>query len=245
MVARMAEPGNEMPARSMLAPLDPELVARMAEQLGYRAEIGWGEAPGEMEAFFWRGGGSGSPRPEKPRLHTPDWSAYANAPLRSKGRAALADSLREFLKGRLPDYMMPSAFILLDSLPLLPSGKIDRQRLPEPVASRPNAPRIAPGNDLERTIVEVWKRCLQQETVGMEDNFFDLGGHSLLLVRVQTELNQALGSEVRIVDLFRYPTIREFARFLNPSESPAGQTAGLQERAMKQRQALQSARRVR
>ncbi len=129
--------------------------------------------------------------------------------------------LRQFLRDRLPDYMIPVAFVLIEALPLSPSGKIDRQALPAPGAARPavDAPFLAPRSSLERMIAGVWRSVLHLETVGVHDNFFDLGGHSLRLVAVQSRLRAELGRDVALLDLFKHPTISALATFLAPDQS--------------------------
>jgi hypothetical protein len=99
------------------------------------------------------------------------------------------DELRGFLRENLPDFMIPAEFVLLDSLPLSPNGKVDRRRLPAPgLRTKTDIVRLAPRDEIERTIAEVWQEVLKLESVGVEDNFFDLG-----------------------VDLFRHPTINSLA----------------------------------
>ena len=143
--------------------------------------------------------------------------AYLAAYVRlSNGRMPDASEYRAFLKERLPDYMLPAAFTPVDAFPMTPNGKIDRQHLPEPDNGRPvsRAPFAAPRNRLERAIADVWCDVLRLQSVGPDDNFFDLGGHSLLLVQAQTRIRNATGHEVKVVDMFRYPTIRTFAAHL-------------------------------
>ncbi|HSS51725.1 MAG TPA: amino acid adenylation domain-containing protein, partial [Thermoanaerobaculia bacterium] len=125
-----------------------------------------------------------------------------------------AEELRRFLAERLPGYMVPAAFVLVSALPRSPSGKIDRRALPDPGAGKSEGRRAAPRTGLERTIAEIWRDLLQVESVGNEDNFFDLGGHSLLLVQVQGRLAAAIGREVPVVDLLWHPTVASLARHL-------------------------------
>ena len=121
--------------------------------------------------------------------------------------------LRAFLRKRLPEYMIPLTFTELEVLPMTPNGKVDRRRLPEPDRRRTGPPGslIAPRTEIEGTIAQAWREVLRLNEVGVEDNFFDLGGHSLLLVQVQTRLRDTLGQEVPIVEMFQYPTIRTMA----------------------------------
>jgi amino acid adenylation domain-containing protein len=127
--------------------------------------------------------------------------------------APSGSELRAFLRERLPDYMVPSTFTELETFPLTPNGKVDRLRLPESDGRRAGSPGslVAPRSELERTIAQVWRDVLRLDEVGVDDNFFDLGGHSLLLVRVQTRLRETLDQEVPIVEMFQYPTIRTMA----------------------------------
>ncbi|PYP88087.1 MAG: hypothetical protein DMF61_08285 [Blastocatellia bacterium AA13] len=119
--------------------------------------------------------------------------------------------LRAFLSSALPEYFLPSKFIVLASLPLTPNGKVDRKALPEPEIERGSSPESTPPiSDLERTITGIWKEVLRVQRVGRDENFFDLGGHSLLLAQVQSHLNRA-GHEIAMVDLLRYPTIASLA----------------------------------
>jgi amino acid adenylation domain-containing protein len=124
--------------------------------------------------------------------------------------------LRRFLIEKLPDYMIPSAIVYLDGLPLTPNGKIDRRALPTPEPSRSEleAAYVAPQSEVERMIAEVWQQVLRFERVGMHDNFFDLGGHSLLLIQIHNKFQELFNKEIPIADLFRYPTINTLADYL-------------------------------
>ncbi|MCL6753065.1 amino acid adenylation domain-containing protein [Nostoc sp. CCCryo 231-06] len=125
--------------------------------------------------------------------------------------------LRSFLESKLPTYMMPAAFVILEALPLTPNGKVDRKALPAPDTARPQLEAIyqPPQTEVEQAIADIWKKILNVENVGIYDNFFEMGGHSLLLVQVHRKLLQAFKSKVSIIDLFRYPTISSLADYLN------------------------------
>jgi amino acid adenylation domain len=122
-----------------------------------------------------------------------------------------ASTLRSFLRNSLPDYMVPSSFILLDSLPLLPSGKVDRNALPE--GSRPARERafVAPRTPTEEALARVFGEVLGLPAVGVEDDFFDLGGHSLRATQVVSRLRVAFGVDVRLRSLFEHPTVEGLA----------------------------------
>jgi len=133
------------------------------------------------------------------------------------GQAPEADQLGVALKNHVPDYMVPSVFISLDALPLTPNGKVDRAALPAPERDRPElaAEFRAPRSQLERTIARIWQEMLDLSEVGIDDNFFDLGGHSLLLLRVHGQLTENLENEISLIELFQYPTIAALAAHLD------------------------------
>jgi acyl-CoA synthetase (AMP-forming)/AMP-acid ligase II len=135
-------------------------------------------------------------------------------------------ALRDFLRERLPDYMVPSTFTALESFPLTPNGKVDRRRLPEPDGGRSAARQslVAPSSQLEVTIARVWRDVLGLDEVGVDDNFFDLGGHSLMVVRVQTRLRGILDRDIPIVEMFQYPTIRAMATHLSQAPAAPGRS---------------------
>ncbi|HEY0602195.1 MAG TPA: amino acid adenylation domain-containing protein [Herpetosiphonaceae bacterium] len=142
--------------------------------------------------------------------------------VRAWGESLSTSSLRSYLGSRLPAHMIPAAFLVLDTLPLTPSGKIDRRALPDPEPrSTPEATYVMPSTPLEQTIAEVWRHVLQLDRVGAGDNFFDLGGHSLRLIQVQSQLQNRLQREIPLLDLFRYPTIRALADHLGAAPTTA------------------------
>ncbi|HST63245.1 MAG TPA: amino acid adenylation domain-containing protein, partial [Longimicrobium sp.] len=122
-----------------------------------------------------------------------------------------AGALRVHLRRELPEYMVPAAFVALDALPLTPGGKLDRKALPAPAPAAAGTPGVAPETGMEARVAAVWREVLGVDEVGVEDNFFDLGGHSLLLMKLQGRLAAELGREVPVVELFEYPTVRALA----------------------------------
>jgi acyl carrier protein len=124
--------------------------------------------------------------------------------------------LRKFLESHLPAIMIPSAFVFLDKFPLTPSGKVDRKALPAPEIKLANSETTyaAPATELEQSIAKIWRQLLGIEKIGLHDNFFDLGGHSLLVVEAQAKLREALGFDLPVIKLFQYPTISSLANFL-------------------------------
>ncbi|MDY7096043.1 MAG: amino acid adenylation domain-containing protein, partial [Acidobacteriota bacterium] len=126
----------------------------------------------------------------------------------------LVQALKTQLRDRLPDYMVPSEILEMASLPRTPNGKVDRKALPEPAGVRPEqAGRyVAPRNQTEALVSEIWAQVLELDRVGVTDSFFDLGGHSLLATQVMSRLRSSLGAEVPLRALFEAPTVAELAR---------------------------------
>ncbi|MCX8130380.1 MAG: amino acid adenylation domain-containing protein [Clostridia bacterium] len=125
-------------------------------------------------------------------------------------------SLKEFLAKQLPDYMIPAHFVLLDKLPLTPSGKINRNGLPAPDAAISSGIDFkAPTNEAEMKLVELWQKVLGIERAGINDNFFDIGGNSILLVQLHAQIEKVYPGKVAITDLFSNPTIAKQAAFIN------------------------------
>jgi amino acid adenylation domain-containing protein len=125
---------------------------------------------------------------------------------------------RRFLRERVPEYMVPAAWVVLAELPLTPNGKVDRKALPAPEGPPAGWGRgfVPPRTEAERVVAAVWGEALRLDRVGVQDNFFDLGGHSLLLAQVHRRLRERFASELAVIDLFRYPTVESLALFLGP-----------------------------
>ncbi|MDZ7959078.1 MAG: amino acid adenylation domain-containing protein [Aulosira sp. DedQUE10] len=125
--------------------------------------------------------------------------------------------LRNFVKEKLPKYMLPSAFVILAALPLTPNGKVDRKSLPTPEIIRPKleVAYVVAQTEAERTIASVWQKALNIEQIGIHDNFFELGGHSLLMVKVHSQLCELFKTDLPLLDLFRYPTISSLAEYFS------------------------------
>ncbi|MBW4575233.1 MAG: amino acid adenylation domain-containing protein [Aphanothece sp. CMT-3BRIN-NPC111] len=123
------------------------------------------------------------------------------------------NEIRNFLKEKLPEYMMPSAFIVLKTLPLTPNGKVDRQALPTPDHTRPELAEtfVAPRTPVEEALTEIWMKVLGLEKIGIHDNFFDLGGHSLLVTQLLAKVREAFQVELPLRSLFEAPTIAALA----------------------------------
>jgi amino acid adenylation domain-containing protein len=214
-------------ARHTFPAVDAHTWRSVAARAGYQAHFTWSSEAGAacFDAEFRRNSVNGvaaealvesdrvDPVPNPP----PDLKRYATNPLRHAAARRLTPQIRHFLQSRLPDYMVPAGFVVVDSLPLTPSGKVDRRALPALETRRPDldVPFTPPATELERKIADVWQARLQIATIGLHDNFFDLGGHSLLLAQVFEHVRLfAPGKSWSVIDMFRYPTVSALARFL-------------------------------
>jgi acyl carrier protein len=153
------------------------------------------------------------------------------------------EAVKEQLRGHLPEFMIPAAFVVLAELPLTPNRKIDRKALPAPeLGSAHAAPAESakPESEIDRQIAEVWEEMLGREGVGVDDNFFDLGGHSLLVVRVHRKLQEVLGRSLALTDLYRFPTIRALSSYLTAGS--AGDSRKASERGARRRELMQQRR---
>ncbi|CAN7451819.1 amino acid adenylation domain-containing protein [Duganella sp. LjRoot269] len=135
------------------------------------------------------------------------------------GAVVTGADLRAHMQGKLPDFMVPAAFQFLDAWPMTPNGKIDRRALPAPARRLADAGMAAPRDQLEQQIAAIWQQVLNLAAVGIDDSFFDVGGHSMSIVEVEVLLEENLGLTVPTMDLFRFPTIRALANHLRTSLS--------------------------
>jgi amino acid adenylation domain-containing protein len=140
----------------------------------------------------------------------------------------IIQQLRNHLKEHLPDYMIPVDWQILKEIPVTSNGKIDRKLLANNkylnynyliTSKQAFTPTVVPSNQQEKIITKIWQKLLQRENIGVNDNFFDVGGHSLLLAQVQEKLEQSLAINIAITDLFKYPTISSLANYLSNQEN--------------------------
>jgi amino acid adenylation domain-containing protein len=211
-----------------------EFIGRTDHQVkirGYRIELGEIEAAlcthaGVAQAVVLAREGSrhasdgrpGGPPPadaehaERAQLNEPGEARLVAYVVGSQGELLRSAQLRAYLNERLPDYMVPPVFMMLERLPLLPNGKVDRQGLPAPEGRPEGTEYLAPRTPLEQQLAQIWAHVLRVERVGIHDNFFDLGGHSLLVMRVIAQLREVLQIELPLRLLFEVPNLADFAR---------------------------------
>ncbi|WP_206955367.1 non-ribosomal peptide synthetase/type I polyketide synthase [Trinickia acidisoli] len=200
-----------------------EYLGRLDHQVkirGFRIELGEVESviasyAGVREALVIARGTAGS---------APSLLAYVIA---DNAGGISAAGIRAHAQSKLPEFMLPSAIVPLDAWPLTPNGKIDRAALPDPTERVATQNMIAPRDALEQQIADVWKTVLKLDAVGIDDNFFEVGGHSLDLVRVEIELEKILEHRVPTMDLFRFPNIRTLADHLRGATNDQATTASL------------------
>ncbi|MEG4505908.1 amino acid adenylation domain-containing protein [Microcoleus sp. F6_B4] len=152
---------------------------------------------------------------------------------------AIAD-LRRYLQGQLPDYMVPAVFVNVEAMPKTPSGKIDRRALPAPDSQRQEQSQsyAAPQSELELLLAGVWSKLLKLDRVGIHDNFFEIGGNSLMTLQVAVQVRTLLGKDLPVVKLFQHPTIAQLANYLNQGKSANESTNKFQDRADRQKAAF-------
>ena len=128
---------------------------------------------------------------------------------------SFASLLRQFLKEKLPEYMMPRAYVILESLPLTPNGKVDRRALPMPdTISFNNQDYVAPRSQVEKLLAQIWAKVLGKEQVGIHDNFFELGGHSLLATQLISRIRDTFQIDVPVRNLFAAPTVEQLTKYI-------------------------------
>ncbi len=150
-------------------------------------------------------------------------------PKRPDEEEDIPKQLREYLRGKLPEYMIPSYFIMMGTFPMTPNGKIDRRSMPLPQKSH-QASKLnnqGPQNNTEKEIAKIWQEVLGTDTVGINDNFFDLGGHSLLLTKVRSCIYEKIGKDIPIMELFNYPTVNSLAKYVDSENEDKTQPKAL------------------
>ncbi|HEX7175266.1 MAG TPA: amino acid adenylation domain-containing protein [Pyrinomonadaceae bacterium] len=204
-----------------------EYLCRIDHQLkvrGFRVE------PGEVESVL-----GSHPAVEKTvvllREFAPGDRRLVGYVVGRQGPRPSASELREFLLRKLPEYMIPSAYVFLDALPLTPNGKLDRDALPMPDSARPDVGGgfVAPRTEIEKSLAEIWAGVLGIDLVGVNDNFFELGGHSLLMIQIVSRISEALHVELPLKDFFQLPTVAEQAAAVGRLMAEGSEQRGIEQ----------------
>jgi amino acid adenylation domain-containing protein len=201
---QLAEPG-----------IDPEAWWNLEQELPYHVNVSWSAVGVDRYDVILQ---HQEVKPQKERFELEaiaparPWSTYANQPLQRQLARQLVPQLRNYLEQKLPDYMVPAAFVVLETLPLTPSGKIDRRALPAPVPVESTQGYVAPRSPMEAKLVSIWSELLGVKRVGIHDNFFELGGHSLLATQLTSRIRDAFAVELPLRNLFESPTIAQLAQ---------------------------------
>ncbi|HEX2081688.1 MAG TPA: amino acid adenylation domain-containing protein, partial [Longimicrobium sp.] len=209
---RGADPGSDGPMADPVPEaegVDPEAFRSLAGALGYRCRISWtpGSSRGEYDVLLTRPDVDADGRAPAP----PPPARWTNAPFRAAATHRLVDELRAHLGRHLPESMVPAAFVVLDRLPLTPNGKVDRRALPAPDRPRLAPPRAAtPKTPTARLLAEIWSRVLNVDRLGVDDNFFQLGGDSILAIQVVARAREH-GVRLTPRQIFENPTIARLA----------------------------------
>ncbi|HEU0016458.1 MAG TPA: amino acid adenylation domain-containing protein [Longimicrobium sp.] len=201
------------------AAVDPEALWALGEELGLEVEVRPGGARGTVDALFHPPNTAAAFPPPAPADRP--LRDYTSDPLWAAQARELAPRLRAWLKEQLPEYMLPSALVVLDELPLTPNGKVDRRALPapEPPRSADEGQMTAPRTPTEEKLAELWAEVLRLERVYADDNFFDLGGHSLLATQLVTRVREAFQVELPLQRIFEAPTVAGLAEIVDQAQS--------------------------
>jgi amino acid adenylation domain-containing protein len=210
--------------------INPEQMWQLGEQLGYTVHLSWweGSQDGSFDVVFCRQNAILEPIISKVdqqpypnfwddgTIIPKSWTDYTNNPLYGKLVQKLVPQVREFVQQKLPNYMVPQAFVLLNTLPLTPNGKVDRLALPTPDTATRNLATgfLAPRTAIETQMSQIWSEVLGVERIGIKDNFFELGGHSLLATQVISRSRDLFSVELSLQNLLEYPTIANLAEII-------------------------------
>ncbi len=221
--------------------INPEQMWQLGEQLGYTVHLSWweGSQDGSFDVVFCRQNAILEPIISKVdqqpypnfwddgTIIPKSWTDYTNNPLYGKLVQKLVPQVREFVQQKLPSYMVPQAFVLLNTLPLTPNGKVDRRALLTPDTATRNLATgfLAPRTPIETQMSQIWSEVLGVERIGIKDNFFELGGHSLLATQVISRSRDLFSLELSLQNLLEYPTIANLAQIIEVLSVAPGETS--------------------
>ena len=212
-------------AQQPIVGINPEQFYQLGQQLGYSVHLSWWESSqdGCYDVLFCRNSSTQTSDAQAAiafwdtsAVITKPWTNYSNNPLSGKLVQKLVPQVREYIQQKLPDYMVPQAFVVLNDLPLTPNGKVDRRALPTPDTATRNLSTgfVLPRSPIEAQIAQIWSKILGVEGIGVKDNFFELGGHSLLATQVLSEINSAFGLDLSIQMMFESATVAGIAAYI-------------------------------
>ena len=196
---------------------DPEELCRLCEKRGLYAEPRWSSEGAAVFDLVIASHPDAALRVaflDPNAFNLDHWKRYASDPLRSRLDKLLIERVKDDLKARLPSYMRPASYVMLNELPLTENGKTDRRKLPAPIKSRENRRDLLPGSisATEAAVMTIWQEFFPDEAIDLDVNFFDLGGHSLLTTQLVFRMQEAFAIKVPLSAIFENPTIRELAR---------------------------------
>ncbi|MBR8839675.1 MAG: amino acid adenylation domain-containing protein [Stigonema ocellatum SAG 48.90 = DSM 106950] len=202
--------------------VDPEDFYGLANQLPYSVDISWSDSSPEgcYDVAFVRLESIDKKTIFSSNTPLHPWQSYANNPLQAKAARKLVPQLQTYLAKKLPEYMMPSAFVVLESLPLTVHGKVDRHTLPapDPINSELTEGYLPPRTPVEEVLVKIFAEVLGLKRVGIHDNFFELGGHSLLATQLVSRMRDAFKVELPLRTVFETPTIAKLSKVVERFE---------------------------
>jgi len=221
---------NQLKKSQLVDGIDPERFWELGQAHGYDVQVSWdAKSPDCFEVRLLDRARTDEvlqAAPPLPPNGLKPWSAYATDPLENGFRQKLISELREYLRGRLPEYMIPSAWMILRQLPLTANGKVDRRALPAPQGRAEELGEyVAPCTDLERMLAEIWGQVLRIDKIGVLDNFFDLGGHSLTGMRLVARIAESSGVQIPVHAIFQHPTILEMVQLVERAMSGPSHSA--------------------
>ncbi|WP_315780237.1 non-ribosomal peptide synthetase [Bradyrhizobium sp. SZCCHNR2011] len=223
----------------------PEQLAEAAAAAGFAVDFALSERAGDgvFDLLLYPRGDVRPVSPLEAARTTKPWAELSNDPLQTALGRSIGPELKLHLSRLLPDYMIPGQIAVLERMPLARTGKIDRRALP-PIASAPEqSEAAAPAGDAERAVHGMWQELLQRERIDRATNFFDAGGHSLLLVRLLHRINTHFGRDLALIDLFRATTIADQAKLVTHEAANAADSPEVGDRAERRRHALVDRRR--
>ncbi|MGH9348635.1 MAG: amino acid adenylation domain-containing protein [Vicinamibacterales bacterium] len=209
--------------------VDPEVFWALAADVAADVHVVWSDADdGRYDVVFTRPGVSVRDSASAAAEPAAPWASYTSNPLQGKFAARLAPQLRQFVADRLPEQMVPSALVMLDALPMTANGKLNRRALPAPAVDRPDVGEayVGPRTVLERRLADIWSELLRVKRIGVRDNFFALGGHSLIAIQVISRIRNALGVHLDVRTIFERQTIEAIAERVEAMTAEAGACAG-------------------